>query len=176
MNAKNLLLILITLHASILYSHSGRTDEDGGHFVGGTKKYHYHDGKNFSIEYKERVKSGPLKNLNVEKPIEPQKTQPIVEKKLFYRAPQSQVSSLFSGSFSFIYFQGKTSKKNFLGKGLFKASNGAIYRIIEIRSMDKREVKINLVNKEVILYDDNIEDNFDSEGNRCLKCLVRFRA
>ena len=37
-------ILLISVFFSVVYAHSGRTDSNGGHYVGGTSEYHYHHG------------------------------------------------------------------------------------------------------------------------------------
>lgn len=40
----SVIILMFIISPTFVYSHSGRTDGDGGHHVGGTSAYHYHHG------------------------------------------------------------------------------------------------------------------------------------
>ena len=42
-----LILIIISLQSSVGFSHSGRTDSQGGHYNRKTGEYHFHNGDDF---------------------------------------------------------------------------------------------------------------------------------
>ena len=101
------ILLILLLSAVFAYTHSGRTDKNGGHYDRRTGLYHYHNSgtvprTNRTLPTTPDVKTGELENLEWMRPYIPTKMEwLILQLNARYSHPLLTVNSEYVARFSF---------------------------------------------------------------------------